>query len=109
MIALEGPAAHIGSRDNLLGEDPWRAEIEAYTPSRHVSTDTPPCFMVHAADDEPVPIANSLMMATALSERKVPFELHVFPKGGHGFGLGTPGTELDWRGLAADWLHRTLG
>lgn len=107
VIALEGPAAHVGSRDNLLGEDPWRAEIEAYSPQRHVSHDTPPCFLIHAADDEPVPVANSLMMASALAENNVPFELHVFPTGGHGFGLGNPNTELDWRNLAADWIRRT--
>lgn len=51
-----------------------------------VSADTPPCFFAHAAND-PVPADNSVQMFLALKKHKVPAELHIYSKGGHGFGL----------------------
>ena len=45
---------------------------------------TPPTFLWHTADDAVVPVENSLMFAEALSENKVPFELHIYPHGPHG-------------------------
>ena len=99
-----GPFGHGGSRTNLLGENPSQQLIDALSSEKNVSLSTPPCFMVHGADDQVVPIENSLMFATALSAHKIPFELHVLQHGDHGFGLGQPGSPQDWRGLARAWL-----
>jgi acetyl esterase/lipase len=85
-----GNHAHIGSRDELLGKNPSDAAIAAYSPDRHVNAETPPTLIVHAADDPSVPLENSLAMSAALRAAQVPSELHIFEKGGHGFGLRLP-------------------
>ncbi len=71
-----------------------------------VGPETPPAFLVHTADD-PIPCANSLAYAGACAAAGVPVELHLFPKGGHGYGLRSrePGLE-GWPDLLADWLKR---
>jgi acetyl esterase/lipase len=46
-----------------------------------------PIFLLHAADDTTVPVERSLAMYGALKSGGVPAELHVFPEGGHGFGI----------------------
>jgi acetyl esterase/lipase len=65
----------------------------------------PPSFMVHAVDD-PVPVANSTAFLLALKSRKVPAELHVYPDGGHGYGLRSGLTVKGWPQRLAEWLGR---
>ncbi|MDP3736476.1 MAG: alpha/beta hydrolase [Hyphomonadaceae bacterium] len=52
-----------------------------------VDRDTQPIFLLHAADDTTVPVESSVRMYQALKAAGVPAELHVFPEGGHGFGI----------------------
>ena len=54
-----------------------------------------------------MPVDNSLLFHAALRQAGVPAELHVFPRGGHGFGIrGTAGlTVAAWPRLALDWIH----
>ncbi len=73
-----------------------------------VTPNTPPTFMVMAADD-PVRVENALGYALALKQSKVPLELHVFPTGGHGYGLRrTKEAITTWPDLAAEWIHKQL-
>jgi acetyl esterase/lipase len=72
----------------LLGTNPPPELIELLSNEKHVTKDTPPCFLFHTAEDKVVPVQNSLMFAMALAKAKVPFDLHIFEKGGHGGGLG---------------------
>jgi acetyl esterase/lipase len=65
----------------------------------------PPSFMVHAVDD-PVPVGNSTAYLLALKSRKVPGELHVYPDGGHGYGLRSGLTVKGWPQRLAEWLGR---
>ena len=51
---------------------------------RNVKETTPPAFLWHTAEDNCVPVINSILYAKALSEKKVPFELHIYPYGCHG-------------------------
>ena len=107
VITLEGEAAHRGSRRNLLGDDPAPELIERLSTHRQVTKRTPPTFLVHATDDRGVPVENTLLFYRALVKAGVPAELHVFPKGGHGFGLGKKGSSAAaWPGLCARWLKR---
>ena len=71
-----------------------------------VAPGAPPAFLVHAADD-PVSCASSLAYAGACVRAGVPVELHLFPKGGHGYGLRSkePGL-MGWPDLLKDWLKR---
>jgi dipeptidyl aminopeptidase/acylaminoacyl peptidase len=82
-----GQATHGGSRANLLGPDPDRQAIAHASVELRVDANTPPCFIVHAEDDGTVPVANSLMLYSALVAAKRPGELHIFEEGGHGFGV----------------------
>lgn len=87
VISMSAPNAHAGSRRNLLGAHPSAAQERACSPHLHVPADAPPCFLLHAEDDASVPVANTLLLHAALRARGVPCEMHLFPDGGHGFGL----------------------
>lgn len=105
-----GPKAHPGSRAELIGTSPTEAAIAAYSPDRNVGPATPPTLIAHAADDATVPLDNSLTMFAALRAAGIPAELHVFEKGGHGFGLRLPpgAPALRWPDLFLDFA-RTHG
>lgn len=99
--------AHQGSVANLLGDAPPSALLTALSAELNVTPRTPPAFIWHTADDEAVPVSNSLNYARALIAAGVPAELHVFPEGRHGLGLaaGEPGPG-QWTSLCAAWLQR---
>jgi acetyl esterase/lipase len=84
-----------------------QGENRTLTPELTLSKDTPPIFIFQTADDT---YGNSsLVMASALRDAKLTVELHLLPKGGHGYGLrpGNPAAEA-WPGLAEKWLITTL-
>ena len=104
-----GEFAHEGSRENLLGEQINADLVEKTSMENAVSSQTPPTFLWHTAEDEPVPVENSYLYAMALQKAKVAHELHVFPEGVHGVGLGTIDYRRDahysqWRHLCEKWL-----
>jgi acetyl esterase/lipase len=73
----------------------------------NVAEATPPAFLLHAYDDDVVPISESIVYAEALTAAGQDVEVHFFAKGGHGFGPGRSedGT-AQWLGLLADWIKR---
>lgn len=87
VITMAEPHTHMGSRRRKLGENPSAAAIAAHSADRNVTAETPPTFLVHAEDDDVVPVENSLLMRAALKAAGVPVETHLFEKGGHGFGF----------------------
>lgn len=98
---------HVGSTENLLGERHTDISLlRYYSAERHVTADTPPAFIWHTAQDASVPVENSLSLAAAYSGAGVPFELHIFPEGPHGIGLGEQLPARAWAKLCADWLVR---
>jgi acetyl esterase/lipase len=100
-------ATHGGSKRNLLGENPDPALVEALSNEKQVTPQTPPCFIWHANDDAAVGVENALEFAAALRRSAVPFELHVYQKGGHGAGLGggrAGGPRLAWVAECERWL-----
>lgn len=79
----------------------------------HVTRQTPPAFLWHTADDETVPVQNTLLYSGALVERRVPCEVHIFPHGVHGLSLATPEVDEPEKGRIADpyvarWLELCL-
>ncbi len=72
-----------------------------------INTNTPTSFLVHALDDEVCDYEETKVYAEKLLAHQVPFELHTFPTGGHGFGLGDEknGT-IEWINLAINWIKR---
>ena len=105
VIMLSGPHAHAGSRTNLLGDNPPQEMVDLLSNEKRVTDKTPPTFLVHSADDNPVPPENSFEFVSALRANRVPCELHLFDHGGHGYGLGGKDEALrQWPDLCAAWL-----
>jgi acetyl esterase/lipase len=73
-----------------------------------ITPETPPTFLVHAADDETVHLFNSIQFFQELKQHGVRSELHVFDHGGHGFGVSPTSPANQWDELATDWLFRLL-
>jgi acetyl esterase/lipase len=83
-------------------------DLNQIAPELHITASTPPTFLVQAEDD-PVHMENSLFYYLALKRANVPAEMHLYPKGGHGYGLRrTDLTITTWPARADDWL-RSLG
>ena len=84
-----------------------KEEKKRYELVSNVTKLTPPAFLLHAYDDEVVPIEESLLYAKALTAAGKDVEVHFFANGGHGFG---PGRDDDgtsqWLGLLANWIKR---
>jgi acetyl esterase/lipase len=99
-VITMGEKTHQGSKHNLLGDNPSDELVKLLSNELQVTAQTPPTFLFHTAEDQAVPVENSLMFATALAGHHVPFDLHVYEKGRHGIGLanGHPWTEecLKW-------------
>ena len=104
VISFRDGVGHKGSRDNLLGPDPTSELIDLFSSELQVTAKTPPAFLVHASDDEVVLPENSIRYYQALLKRKVPAELHLYEKGGHGFGMNNPATEDRWSDRLRNWL-----
>lgn len=85
VITADPRWAHLGSFDNLTGsQHQANEEADRYSCEKLVCEQTPPTFLWHTAADTTVPVMNSLLYAQALASYGVPFELHIYPLGGHG-------------------------
>lgn len=104
VISFSDSLAHGGSRTNLLGNSPPPAQLTQYSADRQVTAQTPPTFLVHAQDDNTVKVQNSLAFYAACVHHGVPAEMHLFAKGGHGFGLHNATTTDDWSERLREWL-----
>lgn len=87
-VITMGPNTHTGSRRNLLGDNPSPELVRLLSNELQVTPQTPPCFIWHTYEDKAVKVENSLDFALALRQAGVPFDLHIYQKGGHGMGLG---------------------
>lgn len=110
VVSLLPSIAHGGSRDNLLGPEKSEELIKYYSNELQVSDQTPPAFLVHAMDDTGVPVENSIQYYLALKNKKIPAEMHLYPKGGHGYGMRTEGkgSLANWPTAMEGWL-KSLG
>ncbi|GAB2957669.1 hypothetical protein GCM10027048_25370 [Hymenobacter coalescens] len=104
VISFSDSLMHAGSRTNLLGPAPAAEQIRLYSNELQVTPQTPPTFLVHAADDKTVKVQNSLRFYEACLHHGVPVEMHLYPQGGHGFGLHNKTTKDDWMGRLQNWL-----
>lgn len=102
-----GEHAHAVSRERLLGPDPSPRAIADYSMQNRVRTDMPPMFLLHAADDASVDIENTLQLYRALRAAGVATEMHLYPEGGHGFGVREVGDGplAAWPRIADAWLR----
>ena len=87
-VITMGALTHGGSKANLLGRNPAAELVTELSSELQVTTNTPPCFIWTTSEDRTVPPENTLMFASALQKNHVPFDVHIYQKGGHGMGLG---------------------
>lgn len=98
--------AHIGSRAKLLGDSANQAMISDLSLENRVDRQTPPTFIWHTADDEVVPVENTIVFAQALASKKVPFSCHIFSSGPHGLGLAEDNKDVhNWLDLCRNFLE----
>ena len=111
-VVTSGVATHGGSMQNLCGED--AALRSTMSLENQIRAGLPPFFIWQTVEDPAVPVQNSLLLANALNEHKVPFELHLFAHDGHGTStctneVNTPNSHnRAWVALCTDWLADTL-
>ena len=107
VITMDRTWTHAESRTLLLGESPSQAEVERRSAERHVDANTPSVFIVHAFDDDAVPVENSLRFMDAMRAARRPVEAHLLQEGGHAFGVGFPNTvSAHWVPLFSSWMQR---
>lgn len=104
VISLKAPLDTTRSKRELSRQED---AVEAYSAELHVSRETPPTFLAHAADDPIAKPGHSQRLFEALQAQGVPSELHVFERGGHSWGLGQAGTApAAWPRLFAAWARQ---
>lgn len=91
-VITSGESAHRGSFEALFGTEATEEQLCYMSLEKHVTPDTPPCFLWQTVTDETVPVENSYLFAEACKANKVPYAHHVFSKGKHGLSLANE----DW-------------
>lgn len=97
-VITSGEYANRESFRALFGDDPDAEELEYLSLEKHVTEDTPPCFLWQTVTDTSVPVENSYLFAKSCREAKVPYAHHVFSEGRHGMSVATEA-----------WLEREYG
>ncbi|PWT98463.1 MAG: hypothetical protein C5B52_12165 [Bacteroidetes bacterium] len=105
VISSDPSISHAGSFEKLLGKNPDPEQLKKYSNELQVNSNTPPTFLVHATDDDVVNVKNSIVFYEALITNKVPVEIHIYEKGGHGFGLKNSTTKDDWFERCKNWME----
>lgn len=104
VISMENDITHKGSQTNLLGNNLSQDLINSFSNEKQVTAKTPPTFLIHTTDDTVVMPENSINYYLALKKNGVTAELHLYEKGGHGFGLGVNDTSKFWTRDCIEWL-----
>ena len=106
VISFDISIANMGSRNNLIGTKASDNATNFFSSELQVTKNTPPAFLVHAGDDAAVPVENSIRFYQACIKNKVPVEMHLYPKGGHGFGMKNKTTDDSWLERLKNWMNR---
>jgi acetyl esterase/lipase len=104
VISMTDELTHIGSRNALLGKTPAKELIDLFSNEKHVNANTPPTWLTHTGDDNVVTVENSIRFYQELVRNKVPAEMHLYPKGNHGFVLFQPTDE--WMQPLFTWMKK---
>lgn len=106
VITLKDPYTNSGLRTILTGENPKQQHLDFYSNELSVTKNTPPTFLVHASDDPTVSAMNSILFYQALLKEEVYSEMHIYPEGGHAFGLAKGQAHLEtWTDRLSEWLE----
>ena len=105
VISMQDSLTHAGSKFNLLGENPSKEITDLFSNELQVNNETPPAYITQAGDDVVVDVDNSIEYYEALRHHNVPAEMHLYPKGNHGFVLFQPTHE--WMKPIFNWMKRS--
>ena len=105
VISFDSTITHKGSRNNLIGAKASAEQTNFFSNELQVDSNTSPSFIVHAGDDRTVPVDNSIRYYQACIKNKVSVEMHLYPKGGHGFGMYNKTTTDNWLERLHNWLE----
>ena len=105
VISMQDSLTHLDSRANLLGKNPSKLLIDEFSNELHVNEKTPPTYITQAGDDKAVDVDNSIVFYEKLRHHNVPAELHLYPKGGHGFVLSQKTEE--WMMPLFKWMKNS--
>ena len=109
VISMDAAKTHMGSRKNLLGDNPTDELVKKYCNELQVTPDTPKAFIMLSSDDGAVPPANSIDYYNALTGNKVKASLHAYPSGGHGWGFRDKFPyKRQWTGELEKWLDAEI-
>lgn len=109
VVSMEAEKTHMGSRKNLLSENPSPETVVKFSNATQVNGNTPKAFIMLSSDDGAVPPVNSLEYYTALIDNKVPVTLHAYPSGGHGWGFRDNFKfKRQWTGELEKWLREEV-
>lgn len=104
VISFMDSICHKGSRENLIGKTPSEENIKKFSNELQVYGKTPPAFLAHAKDDKAVSYSNAVVYSEALKKNKIPVELVLVEKGGHGFGMNNKQSDVQWPPKLLAWL-----
>ncbi len=107
VISMDDNITHKGSKTKLIGPDFSVEDVRRFSNEMNVNKDTPPTFLLHAADDKTVPIANSERYLANLKTAGVPVTLFRYETGGHGFGLNNKTDARSWFDAMIDWVEKS--
>lgn len=103
VISMQDILTHAGSKQQLLGSNPDQVVVDYFSNELQVDENTPPAYITHAADDKLVDVDNSINYFEQLRKHGVSVEMHIYPKGGHGFVFGMK----DWMEPLFGWMKRS--
>jgi acetyl esterase/lipase len=106
VVSFADSLTHQYSRERLVGPEVTPEEIQRFSNELHVSSNTPPAFVVHAVDDKEVDVRNSLYFVAALEQEKVPVQLFLYAKGGHAFGAFNKTAMIQWTEPCISWINQ---
>ena len=109
VVSMRDDITHHYSRELLMGKNPTSVEIDRLSNELQVNARTPKAFIMLSADDEAVPVANSLRYFQALTDAGVHSAMHVYPSGGHGWGYrdSFPYKPV-WTSELREWLRQEV-
>ncbi len=106
VISFTADYTHVGSRKNLLGENPPAEVLRELSGELNVTAQTPPTFLFSSSTDDDVPPQNSVAFYSALLKAGVPAELHIFERAPHGVGLDFGDLAVgEWSRLLLNWFR----
>lgn len=104
VISFMPGVGHSGSAEQILGKNASKEKLVEYSNEQQITAATPPCFLVHASDDDGVSPRNSLVFYDSLISKKIPAEIHIYQNGKHGFGMFMKNNKELWMDRCESWM-----